>query len=178
MTLVELEEIIALQELIVEFNERKASFQPHLVRFEGEHPVDGEMPAYIAEEVDVVEIGQPVLIVVRVQGLPVEGHEIVKLREKAAGVGVDLLIADDLSHGRLAGRIAYPRRSAAHQDDGVVSGFVEMPDREIGHHMPDMQRRSCGIAAFIQSDRSFVHEFGQSFHVRALLDEPSFFQYF
>ena len=68
VALVELEEIVALEELVVELDEGEAGLHPHLVGLEGEHPVDREVPAYVAEEVDVVEVGEPVLVVRRSTG--------------------------------------------------------------------------------------------------------------
>ena len=82
VALVELEEIVALEELIVELDEGEPGLHPHLVGLEGEHAVDREMPADVAQEVDVVEVGEPILVVGGEQGLPVELQEVVDLTEE------------------------------------------------------------------------------------------------
>ena len=57
VALVQLDEIVGLQDHVVEFEERQFLFalEPHLHRVEGEHAVDREVAADVAQEVDVVE---------------------------------------------------------------------------------------------------------------------------
>ena len=54
---VQLDEIVGLQDHVVEFEERQLllAVEPQLHRIEGQHAVDGEMPADVAQEIDVVE---------------------------------------------------------------------------------------------------------------------------
>ena len=128
VALVQLDEIVGLQDHVVEFEERQflLAVEPQLHRIEGEHAVDREMPADVAQEIDVVERVQPVGIV---------GHDGV-----AAGIlecqelgedGADALeIFVDISSVRmraalvLAGRIADARGAAAHQRDRPVAGLL------------------------------------------------------
>jgi hypothetical protein len=63
--LVELDEVVGLQDHVVEFEERQLllAVEPHLHRVEAQHAVDREMPADVAQEVDVVERIEPVGVV-------------------------------------------------------------------------------------------------------------------
>ena len=56
---VELDEIVGLQDHVVEFEERQRllALEPQLDRIHRQHAVDREMPADIAQELDVVELG-------------------------------------------------------------------------------------------------------------------------
>src|SRR5690606_35426932 len=65
ITAVELYEIVALQDHVVEFEEaqRLLAVEPELDAVEAQHAVDREVPADIAQELEVVEAEQPVGIV-------------------------------------------------------------------------------------------------------------------
>ena len=63
--LLQLDEVVGLQDHVVEFEERQflLAVEPQLHRIEDEHAVDREVPADVAQEVDVVERVEPVGIV-------------------------------------------------------------------------------------------------------------------
>ena len=61
VALVEFGEIVGLQAHVVELEERELvlALEPELDRIHRQHAVDRKMPADVAQEVDVVELGQP-----------------------------------------------------------------------------------------------------------------------
>ena len=58
MAAVELDEVVGLQAHVVELEERQllVALEPHLDRIDRQHAVDREMPADVAQEVDVVQL--------------------------------------------------------------------------------------------------------------------------
>jgi len=57
MAPVQLDKIVSLQHHVIEFEERTipAGVEPQLSPIESEHAVDGEVPADVAQEIDVIE---------------------------------------------------------------------------------------------------------------------------
>lgn len=58
-------EIIGLHEHVIEFKKRHRALalEAELHRVEGQHAVDGEMHSVIAQELDIGEFGEPLVIV-------------------------------------------------------------------------------------------------------------------
>src|SRR3546814_5178009 len=59
------DEVVGLQDHVVEFEEaeRLLALQPQLHGVEAEHAVDREMPAVVAQEVDILQLVDPVGII-------------------------------------------------------------------------------------------------------------------
>ena len=119
-----LQEVVSLQQHVVEFEEgqRLLALKPELHRVEGQHPVDGEVPPIFAQEIDVVEVLQPLVVVdeecVR---LPVaESQELLEGIPYPGLVRVDLRFGQKLAAFVLAGRIADLRGAAADQRNRLV----------------------------------------------------------
>ena len=134
------------------------------------------MPSDFPEELDVVEVGQPILVVGGEAGLAVEAHESVELRAEQLGVRVDGLVGYHLAHLALARRVAYPRGSSAEQRYADMPGVPQVPEREKGYHVADVQGRSCRIATDVEGHGSRVHQGGKPLDVGALLDKATFLQ--
>ncbi len=83
--------------------------------------------ADVAQEGDVVELAQPVVVVDhhRVGRAVAEGQEALEHASDAGDVGVDLRIGQQLAALVLAGRIADLGRAAAHQHDRLVTGLLQ-----------------------------------------------------
>ena len=89
----QLEEVVGLEDHVVEFEEgqRLLAVEPQLDAVEGQHPVDREMRADVAQERDVVERVEPVGIVDhdRVGRAVAEGQEALEHAPDRGDVGVD-----------------------------------------------------------------------------------------
>ena len=88
----------------------------------GQHPVDREMAPDIAQQRDVAQLVEPVGIVDHdgVARAVAEVEEFREDRADACHVAGDLGIVEQRPRLVLAGRIADPRRAAAHQHDRLV----------------------------------------------------------
>ena len=91
----QLEEVVGLEDHVVEFEEgqRLLALEPEPDAVEGQHPVDREMRADVAQEGDVVERVEPVGIVDhdRVGRAVAEGQEALEDAADRGDVGVDRL---------------------------------------------------------------------------------------
>ena len=85
VALVELDEVIGLQDHVIEFEEGQLllPLEPQLDGIEGEHAVDGKMPADVAQKIDVIEPVQPIGIVGH-DGIGRPVAELEKFREDGA----------------------------------------------------------------------------------------------
>ena len=114
VALVEFDEVVGLQHHVIEFDERKflLAIEPQFHRIERQHAVDREMPADVAQEIDVVERVQPVGIV-RHHGVAamaaLEFQELREDRADALEVLVDRFVAQDAPALVLAARDRPPR---------------------------------------------------------------------
>ena len=146
----QLEEVIALHEHIVEFQERKARFHAALVAFGGQHAVDAEQRTHLAQKVNVVEIQQPVAVIDH-DGLAVaEIQEARKLRLNAGDVFADGFAAHHLAQVALAAGVADHGGAAAAQDDGPVARPLEVTGHDDGHEVPHMQAVRRGVDAEVE----------------------------
>ena len=108
----QLEEVVGLEDHVVEFEEgqRLLAVEPQLDAVEGQHPVDREMRADVAQERDVVELVEPVVIVDHDRvGRPVaEGQEALEHPADQAMLASIVLVGEQLAAFVLA---ATDRRS-------------------------------------------------------------------
>src|SRR4029077_9228174 len=127
---VKLDEVVGLQHHVVELDEgeRLLALEPELHRIVGEHAVDAEMASVVAQEIDVVELVEPVGIVdhERVAAALTEAHEFAEHRLDAADIGGDLRIGEQLARLVLAGRTAALGGAPADQYDRLVPGLLQL----------------------------------------------------
>ena len=127
------------------------TLQPQLDRIHGQHAVDAEMAADVAQHVDVVELGQPLGIV--------DHHGIVSCRSRRCRNLENtcwmprLLFSMSSSDSNLAalipaGGIAHARGAAAHQGDGLVARLLQ----PVQQHDLDERTHMKGGCRAVESD--------------------------
>jgi len=117
------------------------------------------MAANIPQKVYVVKVGKPILVINRPGFLVVKTDEAVKLDADSFGVGIKLLITQHFPHFGFSRRVSNPGGAAAQQGYTLMPRVFQMPEREIGNHMADMQTPACGVGAFVKRNRPLVHQF-------------------
>eukprot|EP01136_Pigoraptor_vietnamica_P003491 Opistho-1_new@32805 len=149
----QLQEVIALEDHVVELEERQRLFavEPQLDRIEAEHPVDREMPADVAQERDVFELVEPVGIVDhhRVGRAVAKGQELLEHGLDRGDVAGDDLVGHQLARFVLEARVADLAGAAAHQDDRLVAGLLHAAQQHDLDQAADMERGRCRIKADI-----------------------------
>ncbi len=133
------------------------------------------MAAVIAQEFDVVEAVQPFGIVEHhgVAGSLAEGEEVRKDSFDARHVGGDHLCGQDLARFVLARRIADLGGAAAHQDDGLVTGLLQVAQQHDRHQGADMQARRRAVEPDVGGDDAVAERGIQRLRVSALMDEAA-----
>jgi len=156
MGAVQLQEVDRLHQHVVEFEEghRLLALEPQLDRVEGQHPVDREVHAVVAQELHVAELAQPRVVVDHDGvGRPVaEGQELGEHLLDAGDVGRDVGVAQQLAALVLAGGVADLGRAAAHQDDRLVAGLLQAAQHHDLDQRTDVQRRGGGVEADVGGD--------------------------
>ncbi len=146
-----------------------------MARVHRQHAVDGEVPADVAQEGDVVEPRQPLGVVDhrRVGLARAEGEELGERLLHSGLVALDILERQDLARLVLAGGIADLRRAAAHQHDGLAAGLLQPVQHHDGDEAADMQRGRRTIVPDIGDKLAFGGQLVEAGRVRALVDEPA-----
>ena len=149
----QLDEIVGLQNHVVEFEERQllVALEAHAHAVEGQHAVDREMAPDIAEELDVVELRQPLGVVdhQRIAAAIAEADEARERAPDAVLVPFDLIEGEQAPALVAAGRIADAGRAAAHQGDRLAAGLLQPMQHHDRQEMPDMQGRGRAVVAHI-----------------------------
>ncbi len=175
---VQLAEVVALQDHVVEFEEgqRMLALQPDPHRIEAQHAVDGEMRADVAQQRDVAERAQPVVVVGhdRIGRAVAEAQERIEAAADAGHVGGDLLVGEQLARLVLAGGVADPRGAAAHQHQRPMAVALQQAQDHDLHQAADMQAVGGAVEADIGGDRAGAQRRVQALGVGALEDEAAF----
>ena len=155
------------------------ALEPQLHRIHGQHAIDGEVPADVAQHLDVVELGQPFGVVGH-DGVVPAATESEKLGEghlDAGLVGLDLLDGQDLARLVPARGIAHARGAAAHQHDRLVAaGRLHPVQHHDGVEVADVQRRRRAVVADIGDHVALDGKRVQPREVGALVDEAALIQ--
>jgi hypothetical protein len=131
------------------------------------------MAAYIAQKINIVKTGKPILVICG-QGIPpVKAQKTVKLRMYGGGILIQFFITEHLPHLGFARRIADTRRSPAKQSYAPMPRSAEMAVGKKGDHVSYMEAGAGGIAAYVKSNRAFIHRTGKPFGITALGEKPS-----
>ena len=143
----EMEEVVGLDETVIELDEVEAltAVQPGAVGLQGQHLVDREVTADIAEERDVLKLEEPVgvvqhqrrRIVAETTALVVEVFR--QLGLNADQVVLKIFQRDHLARRGLAGWIADHGGATAAEGDWPVTHSLQGGEQHDGDHVPGMQ---------------------------------------
>ena len=170
---VQLDEVGRLHRHVVELEEahRLLAFQPQFDAVESQHPVDREVHAVVAQELDIAEPLQPLGIV--------QHHRLRRPVAELQELGEGLLDAGDIGrdHGVrqqgpllvLVGGVADLGCAAAHQRDGLVTAFLQPAQHHDRDQMADMQAVGGGVVTDVGRDHAGVQRRIQRLQVGALM---------
>ncbi len=173
----QLAEVVALQDAVVELEERQPllTLQPQAHAVEREHPVDAEMRPDLAQQLDIAEFVEPVGVVRHdcVGGAVAEAQKWLDVAADARHVACDLRVAQQLPRLLAEGRVADARRAAAHQRHRPVAVALKQPQQHDLHHVADMQAVRGAIEADIAADHAGAQCRTQRLVIGALVDEAA-----
>ena len=177
VSLVQVVEVKGLHDHVVELKEAEAPLQSLLVASCAEHLVDAEAGSDVPEELDVVEVSEPVGVVDH-HGLAfAEFDKAAHLLLEALTVVVDLL---DGHHGakiRAPGGIADHACAAAYERYGLVACFLQSLHKKKGHKVAYMQGISGRIKADIEGGLAVVDQVSDLGGIRKLCQKASGLQF-
>ena len=158
--LVEVVEVVALHEHVVELQKAQTLFHALLVALGAEHVVDGEARPDVADELDVVEVHEPVGVVDHDGLVVAELDEALHLLFEAVAVVLDHLRRHHLAHIRAAGGVADHAGAAADEDDGSVARHLQALHEAQRHEVADVEAVRRRVEADIEGRLALVDKLG------------------
>ena len=176
--LVQVDEVVGLEEHVAELGVAQPAvgpFQAALDRVLGEHHVDGEVLADVAEELQVAEAAHPVVVVHQQgrMGAAVEVEKPLKLPLDRRHVRLEDLQGKQLALLALTARVADHPGRPAHQGDRPMPGLLKSPQDHQGHEVPHVETVGRRIEAGIDRPRPLHEPRGQVLVVGRLIDQPA-----
>ena len=174
----QLVEVIALHNHIVEFEECQTPFHPLLVAFVGQHPVDAKASTNFPQNVNIVQVQQPVAIVNHNRLIFGEVNKAAHLLFKAVNIVLNGFLCHHFPHIGLAGRVANHCRTAANQDNWLVSSHLQPLHQTQCHEVSNVQAVSSRVEANVECCFSVVDEFCNFCLIGHLCNQATPFQFF
>ena len=163
--LTEMAKVVGLEELVAELGETDAGLAAEAGFYAvlGDHAAEGEMFTHVAQEIEEADGSGPVSVVDDTGGIAggAEIEETLQLSFNACEIVSELLARKQVALGGFAAGIADHAGGAAGEADGVMTGQLEAPQRELRDQMTDVEGIAGGVEAAIQGDRALVEALGQ-----------------
>ena len=171
-------EIICLHQHVIELKECESLFHPLLVAFRPQHVIYRKMRTHLAQELNIVEVEQPVSVVDH-EGFAVrEIDKAAHLLLKTVDIVLDRLLCEHLAKIRSAGRITDHACAAAEKGDRLVAGHLQPLHEAERHKVSYMKAVRCGIETDIESSLSGINEFPDLLFICHLRDQAARLQFF
>ena len=169
-------EVVALHNHVVELQEAQSLFHTLLVALCSQHVVYGKACAYLAKQLYIIQLQQPVCIVYH-QGLVIaEINKFAHLYLEAVTVVLNHLRSHHLTHIGTSGRISDHSCSAANQGDGLISCHLQTLHQAKSHEMTNMQTVCSRIETNVESCLSFIYHFFDFFFICNLGNQTAGYQ--
>ena len=170
----QLEKVVGLEDHVVELQEaqRLLAVEAEAHAVEGQHPVDREVRAHVAQQRDVAERVEPVGIVdqERAGAAVAEAEEAVERAPDARLVGGDGLLGEERTGFVAPAGVADLGRPPAEQHDRPVAGLLEPAQHHDLHEAADMQAVGRAVEADVGGDAPLRGERVEPACVGALVD--------
>ena len=178
VVLEEVVEIVGLHDHVVELKEGKPLLHALLIALGAQHIVHREARAHLAQQLNIVEIQQPVSVVDH-DGLTLaEVDKALHLALEALRVVVNILFGEHLAHIRAARGVADHGRAAADERDGLVARHLEAFHQRQRHKVTGRQAVGRAVKADIELGLARVDHFTDLFLVRDLRKQAARLQLF
>ena len=170
-------EVVALHDHVVEFQEGQALLHALLVAFGAQHVVHAEAGANFTQQLNVVQVQQPVSVVQH-HGLAfAKLNKALHLALKALGVMVNVFFGQHFAHVGTARRVTDHGGAAANQGNGLIACHLQALHQGQGHKVAGGQAVGCAVKADVESSLAVVDYFLDFFLVRYLGNQAAGFQF-
>ena len=174
---VKVQEIVGLQQLVVEFDEGQTLFHAHFIGLGGQHAIDAEVAADVAQEAHIVQLQEPVGVVEDQGSLAVEIQVAVELGLDRDAEAADGLLGEDRPHLGLSAGVADHGRARADEGDGPVPGPAQVGHGHDGDQAPGVQAGGRAVVADIEGDPALAEHLPHGLFVGHLGDESAGLQF-
>ena len=171
-------EVVALHNHVVEFQKTQTLFHALFVALGGQHTVDAEACAHLTQQLDVVEVEQPVGVVEHHRFAFAKFNEALHLTFEALGVVGDVLFGQHLSHVGSAGWVTDHGGAAANQRDWAVACHLQTLHQGQRHKVSGGQAVGGAVKADVKGCFSCVDQFLDFFFVGDLSNQTTANQFF
>jgi len=176
--LVQVHEIVGLQEHIAELGVAQpavGALQAGFDRVLGEHHVDGEVLAHVAQELQEAEAAHPIVVVhhQRCVGLGGEVEEPAKLLLDGTRIGAEHLRREQTPLLALSTRVADHAGGPADQGDGAVAPLLESAQDHQRHQVAHVQAVGRWVEPGVHRARLLHKPAGQGRVVGRLMDHSA-----
>ena len=178
VVLVQVVEVVALHGHVVEFQEGEALLHALLEALGPEHVVDGEAGPDVPDEIDVIQVEEPIGVVHHLGLALAKLDEALHLLFEAGAVVLDGLPGHHGAHVRAAGGIADHGGAAADEGDGPVARHLQALHQGEGHEMAHVEAVRRGVEADVEHGLAVVDDLADLLLVGDLGDEAPGFQFF
>ena len=166
-------EVVALHYHVVELKEGETLLHPLLIALGSEHIIDREAGTDLAQQIDIVEVEQPIGVVDHLSLALAELDETLHLPPEAIGVMLDILPREHLSHIGAAAGVADHRSAAADKGDGGVARHLEALHKGKSHEMTRCKAVRRAVKADIEFRLAAVDKLSDLRFVCDLCNESS-----
>ena len=164
LMLVEVHEIVALEELIGELGERhtlrELAVETLLDGVLRHHIVDGDEFADVAREIKEGVVLHPVVVIDQLGSvgfIGIEIQEVLQLLADTLHVMAEGLLGQEVTLGRLAGRVTDHTRCAAQESDGFMAAGLQVTQHHDAAQVADMETIRRGVDTHV-GGRHFFHQ--------------------
>ena len=175
--LVEMVEVIALHDHVVELEKAQSLLHALLVALCAQHIVHAEVRAHFTQQLHIVQVEKPVGVVHH-QGLAVgKIDESLHLTAEAFGVVVDVLPGQHFAHIRPSGGIADHGRTAADQGNRGIARHLQSFHQGQSHEMACGKAVGGAVKTDIELCASVIDKVSDLGLVGNLSDQPALHQF-
>ena len=151
-------EVVALHDHVVELKERQALLHALLIALGAEHVVDGEAGTHITQQLNIIQVQQPVGIVQHQSLALREIDELLHLLLEAGCIVSNILLGQHLAHIGTARGVADHGGTAADQGNGLIASHLQALHQGQGHKMACSQAVRSAVKANVESGLAVVDE--------------------
>ena len=171
--LVQIVEVIALHGHIVELQEAQTLFHSLLEALRSQHVVYGETAADLTNEINIVQVQQPVSVVDHLCLPLAKLNKALHLLLEAITVVLDGLLSHHRPHIRTAGGVSDHSSTTANEGNGLIASHLQPLHQAQCHKVSNMERVSRGIKANIERSLAVVDHLADLFFIGHLGDQAA-----
>ena len=169
-----MQEVVRLDERVVQLDERKTAFLKSFpIRTVLHQLIDGEVSADIAQELDPLQVQQPVGVVDHERAAARKIQVAAEMLTDASQIALDLVDGEHRSLRGAVGRVTDHARAAADHGNRSMTQLLHVRQGHDAHQVPGVQTGRGRIEALVQGDTAAVEGTPQRVFVRHLGDEAA-----